>query len=113
MKKIMFACISVTCIIALFGTTKTAAQSIVWATSPYSASLVISSSVNTNNPIIVTSSISSFDQIFTNPGSDEKKIKSLSVAQQKIESNDPVKRIRGIQIGKVYVSMGETDQTKY
>lgn len=71
-------------------------QSIVRSTFPYTATLIVPASGRTNTSLSATSSASSFDQIFTGPGTNTSSVKEVRIASAKLESSNPSNQNLGV-----------------
>src|ERR1035437_2444415 len=96
MKKKALVYISTACIIVGCTSINTIAQPNVRVVSPYNTNLVISPSNDTKQPMSAFSSISGFDQRFSNLDPGAKNIKRLNITSAKIESSDPSKKNIGM-----------------
>lgn len=92
MKKIIFSLLIVTTIISSCSTL----QSIVKSTFPYTSTLIIPSSSQTNTTLSATSTASSFDQIFTGQGTNTDQISQVRISSAKIDAVSPSSQNLGV-----------------
>lgn len=106
MKKLIYALT----VSALFASCATL-QSVVRSTFPYTSTLIIPASNRTNSTMSVSSSASSFDQIFTGQGTNTSQVTQVRMASAKIDAISPSNQSLGVfRSVKVYLVYG-TNQT--
>lgn len=91
MKKIILSFIIISTVVAGCATV----QSIIKSTFPYTSSLIIPASSNTNTILTATSSASSFDQIFGNQNG-ANYIKEVRVASVRLDASNPTSQNLGV-----------------
>ena len=102
MKKLIYALT----VSALFASCATL-QSVVRSTFPYTSTLIIPASSSTSTNMSVSSSASSFDQIFTGQGTNTSQVSQVRMASAKIDAISPSIQSLGIfRSVKVYLVNG-------
>ncbi len=96
-------------VIATIMTGCAAVQSIVRSSFPYTATLLVPASSNTNTTLSTTSQASSFDQIFTGQGSNTDAIKDVRIASARIDATNPAGQNMGaFKTIRMYISRGDS-----
>jgi TonB-dependent SusC/RagA subfamily outer membrane receptor len=101
MKNQLLIFISLACIITDCIAVKSIAQPKAIS---YNTSLIVFPSANVNKLMMTMSSISSFDQVFSNFDSGERNIKRSHIISARVKSNDPLGMFKAM---KIYLSRGD------